>query len=240
MRFEATLRNPYEFDDDANFDYTFLYIKKCQAALLIVANQLQLQNQEFEYVLNLFVISGCIKKSEYFLLIFICSFGPTKATLAPLERLLQGLAAPSPPSPSLASTPASLPPSVSHPLTFSLQLLALPMAQKLREGLQLVVQNFPQVAFEYARQFCRQPAHWAMLLDELLLVSKGSTGGGVGVVYEQILEYLTGNMEPEAFLNLLPGRGHLLYFLPYPSSASKGRAGQGMDKPSTHPTEQNL
>lgn len=76
-----------------------------------------------------------------------------------------------------------------------------------------------------------------MLLDELLLanvenggksnnngsdlegsgegIKSGSNSNSVGVVYEQIVEYLTGNVDPEAFLNLLPGRGHLLYFLPY-------------------------
>jgi hypothetical protein len=89
------------------------------------------------------------------------------------------------------------------------------MANRLREGLQLVVQHFPQIAFDYARQFCRHPSQWATLLDELLRVSSPTGNSSISGVYEQIVEYLTGNVDPEAFLNLLPARGHLMYFLPY-------------------------
>eukprot|EP00026_Physarum_polycephalum_P000723 Phypoly_transcript_00724.p1 GENE.Phypoly_transcript_00724~~Phypoly_transcript_00724.p1 ORF type:complete len:1314 (-),score=195.26 Phypoly_transcript_00724:76-4017(-) len=200
----STLRNPYEFDDNSDFDYTFLYVKKCQA-LLLVANQLQSHN-----------LAESVE-------------GSPRASQAPLERLVQALASPAPPSPSQATT---TPPhaashisshTISHPLTFSLQLLALPMANRLREGLQLVVQHFPQIAFDYARQFCRNPSQWATLLDELLQVPSGNTS--VPAVYEQIVEFLTGHVDPEAFLNLLPARGHLMYFLPYMEKAfSRHRA----------------
>lgn len=219
-------RNPYELNDDTDFDYTFLYVKKCQA-LLVAANQLQPYHYDDQtYVTStLFgVYSNCV-----------CSHNP-----ATLERLVQALASPTPLSPSQSAS------AIVHPLTISLQLLALPMANRLREGLQLVVQHFPQVAFDYAKQFCRKPNQWASLLDELLRASQAhpssssspssspspllststsssslsssSQAGVAGSVYSQIVEYLTDHVDPEAFLNLLPASGHLLYFLPYPHS----------------------
>lgn len=77
----------------------------------------------------------------------------------------------------------------------------------------------------YGKQFCLQPADWSVLLSELLTsctnkkeaVPSGSNEeiSVNAAVYEQILEYLTGFYDPDAFLNLLPADGHLLYFLPY-------------------------
>lgn len=173
----------------------------------MVANQLQQQYDD-----------GYVKVKVSTTLLIAYHRQNPKLTPAPLEKLVQALASPAPIPTGLSvspTKPTTLPSPSSHPLTFSLQLLALPMANRLREGLQLVVKSFPQVAFEYARQFCRHSNQWAILLDELLKVSQGNPAG-IGTVYEQIVEYLTENMDPEAFLNLLPAQGHLLYFLPYP------------------------
>jgi len=111
-------------------------------------------------------------------------------------------------------------------LIFSLKLLCLPMAgsDRLREGISAVVTCCPQVAFEYGKQFCLQPTDWSVLLSELLASctnkkdsneNMASSNEVNAAVYEQILEYLTGFYDPDAFLNLLPAEGHLLYFLPY-------------------------
>jgi hypothetical protein len=114
-------------------------------------------------------------------------------------------------------------------LTTPLKLLCLPAAGQatLHEGIELVVAYCPQVAFEYGCQFCVQPCDWSKFLSALLSTTN-ETGAGIrgdisvgplqankGVVYEQILEHLTGHYDPDAFLHLLPPEGNLLYFLPY-------------------------
>eukprot|EP01132_Coremiostelium_polycephalum_P003760 gene3760-4681_t len=108
-------------------------------------------------------------------------------------------------------------------MLFSLKLACLPLRDRIKEGIQLVVEsNHISIILDYALHFCKQHSDWSNLLECVLRKYQQTDSSSnqleketIITEYEGILDHLTGYLDPESFLHLLPSNGKIDYFLPF-------------------------
>eukprot|EP01133_Synstelium_polycarpum_P012161 gene12161-14233_t len=100
----------------------------------------------------------------------------------------------------------------------SLKLACYPLLERMAEGIQLVIDTkHTGILLEYGLHFCHHN-DWSIMLDKALkhyLLAPEADRTAILDEYERLLDYLTSYMDPEAFLQLLPGHGKMDYFLPF-------------------------
>ena len=95
----------------------------------------------------------------------------------------------------------------------SLEILCLPLANRLTKAINILCSNFPSEACEFGIQYCKTPSNWQLLLDAL---SFGDPSNPIFyTVYQDVIAYLAQILEPQPFLELLPPNGNIEFFLPF-------------------------
>jgi len=126
----------------------------------------------------------------------------------------------------------------------SLQLLCLAGTKQFEKAFELFVEQFPAVALDYGKKFCKEGFEWKFLLDRLLKfavtnrpspqvlkITKNDNEVNENEneneddqppvlvtyreVYEKLLHDLTNILTPDDYLQLLPKEGNIQAFLPF-------------------------
>ena len=91
----------------------------------------------------------------------------------------------------------------------SLELLCLPLTEKLMDAMEFVVKNCPHITCLFSVKYCRTQDQWKSVLDYLSNTITSCQ------VYTDIISHLVRNQDPITFVSLLPENGNINFFLPF-------------------------
>jgi len=115
----------------------------------------------------------------------------------------------------------------------SLKLACLPLLDRIKEAIDLVVNSNVSILLDYCLHFCKSLSDWSIVLDSVLrkyqeyhlLTNDNNSTEEFEIIcqeretiiieYEKILDHLSSSLDPESFLHLLPSNGRMDYFLSF-------------------------
>ncbi|KAF2074241.1 hypothetical protein CYY_004451 [Polysphondylium violaceum] len=112
----------------------------------------------------------------------------------------------------------------------SLKLACLPLLDRIKEAIDLVVNSNVSILLDYCLHFCKSLSDWSIVLDSVLrkyqdyystnndnesITSQEQERETIIIEYEKILDHLSSTLDPESFLHLLPSNGRMDYFLSF-------------------------
>ncbi|KAM9966489.1 hypothetical protein ACTFIR_006705 [Dictyostelium discoideum] len=102
-------------------------------------------------------------------------------------------------------------------MLLSLKLACLPLLDRIKESIELVLQSNISIIFDYSCHFCKQLEDWSIVLESILKkyqLEKSPTEKEIIIhEYEELLSHLSAFLDPESFLHLLPPNGKIDYYL---------------------------